>query len=322
VTLSFGSWDELRAGGHRVVAVCHPEWRGVKTAAFSFRVPVVETVDAAGVAAELVSSARDAGVRTVVVHGFPPGSDVLLSRAAAAGLETRVVLHSSMAQHGAEAGEARVADAVLGLATTGVVGRVGFVKEGLADSFRALGFPASFVPNRVPALPAFEPIDLGDDQLDVGVFAEPFWRKNVVTQMGAVALLDGARAHVVQMPEVAYLGGLPVVAHGTLPWDDFVRLQGSVDLNLYATLSECFPMTPMESYLAGVPCLVSRTSAVFRDDADLWALTTVAESDNPRAIAAAAQRLLAGRVEAVERARAWMERFDATARRLWDDFVA
>jgi hypothetical protein len=316
---SFDDWSEVGDAG--VLVVCHPEWRGVRTAAYSFRAPVAEVADAAGVAEVLVEQLDAAGAGTLVVHGFPPGSDRLLTAAAQRGVATRVVLHSSMTQHGAEMGEAAVADDVLALAAAGAVGRVGFVKEGLAEAFTALGHPAWFVPNRAPVLPSFQPLALGEGRLNVGVFAEPFWRKNVVTQLGAVAQLTEATAHVLSLPDVQYLSGLDVVEHGTLPWPEFIRLQGSVDLNLYVTLSECLPMTPMESYGAGVPCLLSPTSAVFADDPWLWDISTVVELDNPRAIAAAAERLLAEQDDAVTAAQEWITRWDEAAAVSWERFL-
>ncbi len=303
-----------------VVAVCHPAWRGVRTAAYTFRVPVVETADAGPHAAELAQALAGAGVEALVVHGFPPGSGRLLEQASALGMRTRLVLHSSPTQHGAEPGEARVAEEALALARAGTIGRLGFVKEGVAEALAALGHDVAYVPNRVPEVPEFEPQELGDG-LDVGVFSEPFWRKNVVAQILAAALLGADRVHVMQRPDVGYLDGLAIVEHGELPWADFMRLQASVDLNLYVTLSECQPLTPVESYAAGVPCLASRTSPLFRDDPELWELTTVDELDNPKAIAAAARRLLDRRDEAVAAARASLERWDAAAAARWEAFV-
>ncbi len=313
-----GGWDGLEAP---VVALCHPDWRGVRVAAHSFRVPVVETADAGPAAAELAQAMAGAGVEVLVIHGFPPGTGRLLEQARALGLRTRLVLHSSPVQHGAEQGEARVAEQALALSRAGTIGRLGFVKEGLAEALAALGHEVAYVPNRVPELPAVEPLDLGQG-LDVGVFAEPFWRKNVTTQMLAAVLARADRIHVMRRPDVRYLDGVEVVEHGELPWGDFIRVQASVDLNLYATLSECQPLTPVESYAAGVPCLVSRTSALFRDDPELWELTTVAEHDNPQAIADAALRLLEHRDDAVAAARASLARWDAAAAGAWEAFVA
>lgn len=177
-----------------------------------------------------------------------------------------------------------------------------------------------YTPNRAPSVEVPERIDLGNG-LHVGVFAAPIWRKNVVTQIAAVSLLDGATAHVMRHPDVAYLSGMDVVEHGELPWAEFVRLQGSVDLNLYVSLSACHPLAPVESYLAGVPCLVSRTSTLFRDDRDLWDLVSVSQADDPVAIAAAAGRLLDAGPSVVEEARRWIGKADGDAAHRWREFI-
>jgi hypothetical protein len=193
-------------------------------------------------------------------------------------------------------------------------------KKGVHQAFAAAGYPVTYVPNRVPRIPDFDKVDLGLG-FHVGVFAEPFWRKNVITQLLAVGLLGGAVAHVMQRPDVGYLDGIEIIEHGELPWEQFVALQGSVDLNLYVTLSECHPSTPQESYLAGVPCLMSRVSGVFKDDDRLWELTTIDLLDNPSAIADAGSRLLASQDEAVQRARNWMRAFDSRAAGIWATFA-
>lgn len=318
--LSFGSWDEFPATSPRVLQVCHPDWRGVRTVAYSFGGPVVECDDLVRWGDELVEAIGSARMDMVVLQGWPPGAALFAHRLHDAGIPTKALLHSSPAQHGAEVGEAGVVDEVLELGRSGVLAGVGMAKAGVHDAFRAAGFEVEYVPNRVPRLPKFDRVDLGPG-LHVGVFAEPFWRKNVVTQLLAVGLMEGAVAHVMRRPEVGYLDGLPIVEHGEMPWPEFVTLQGSVDINLYVTLSECHPSTPQESYLAGVPCLTSRVSAVFRDDPALWEMTSVEVADDPSAIAGAAAGLLAHRTEAVERAREWMRRMDELAKRAWRHFL-
>ena len=81
-------------------------------------------------------------------------------------------------------------------------------------------------------------------------------------------------------------------------------------------------MTPMESYLLGVPCLISRTSSLFTDDPELLALTSVIELDDPQRIAEIARVLGAARQEAVARAVASLRRMDAEAAHTWDAFVS
>ena len=313
---SFGSWDALNTDERRTIQICHPEWRGVRTAAYAFGDPVIES---AVLGTDLADEIAGAGVNTVVVHAAPPGTATFMKHASSRGVTMMQVIHSSMAQHGSDAGEAEAVSTALQLLSSRDLHRIGFVKMGVAEVFQGLGYSALHVPNRVPSLPRIEKVALPAG-LNVGVFHDPYWRKNVTTQLGATSLLDGT-AHVIRRPDVDYLDHIPIVEHGTLPWEDFVSLQASVDINLYVTLSECHPMGPMESYLADVPCLVSRTSELFRDDEDLRDLTTVTDLDDPTAIAEATQRLLADAPVAIDRARSWMARHDTTAEHAWRSFT-
>ena len=94
-----------------------------------------------------------------------------------------------------------------------------------------------------------------------------------------------------------------------------------MDINLYVTLSECHPLSPIESYQTGVPALMSRTSDVFRSDARLWDLTTVEIPDDPSEIVAAIRRLMEHAEEAIEHAHAWIDIADRGAAERWREFV-
>ena len=87
------------------------------------------------------------------------------------------------------------------------------------------------------------------------------------------------------------------------------------------TLTECHPLSPVESYLMGVPCLTSRTSWLFKEDQELWELTTVDRPDEPATIAEAAQTLLDSTADAVARARIWIGSADEAAKSTWEAFV-
>ena len=158
--LSFGSWDVL-AATERVIQICHPDWRGVRTVAYSFRTPVVECDNLTLWADHLIDHMTSARIETVVIQGWPPGAAGLATRLAEVGIEVKCVLHSSPAQHGAEMGEAAVADEVLSLGRSGILTEVGMAKVGVPAAFTAAGYPVTYVPNRVPVLPHLDPVDLG-----------------------------------------------------------------------------------------------------------------------------------------------------------------
>lgn len=289
---------------------------GVRTAARAFRDPVIESPSPSPALAERIA---DAGASTVVVQASPPGAPEFLARASELGLTTCQVFHSSMAQHGTDAGEGESLSVALAMTTEGSLGRLGFVKAGMAEVFSTKRTTTFHVPNRVPDLPELEQVPLGDHP-SFGVFLDPYWRKNVMTQLGAVHLLDGT-AHVMRRPAVPYIETWRIVEHGPMPWATFVSLQASVDINLYVTLSECHPMAPMESYLAGVPCLISATSDLFATDHDLRKMTTVSDHDNPAAIASSARMLLEAGDELVASAQAWMIAHDPVAASRWSEFT-
>ena len=292
------------------VAICHPDWRGIRSVTYAFGVPVVEARDLAASAEELASTFGDAGTALVVISGFPPGA-AELAQALTGTCRVRILMHSSMTQHGFEPGEADVISAVADGMHRGAIDALGFTKEGQAEAMSALGVPAVYVPAPTSRLDPVPGTDLGPD-LHVGVFAEATWRKNVTTQLGATALL-GAVAHITGRPQVSYLPGPPqIVAHGLLDREAFVTLMASVDLNLGVSLYEAYPVLPQESYWLGIPCLMSRTSTLFEGDPILEQLTIVDRFDNPAAIARAAHALLdaAAEEDVVERARAWMEGWD------------
>lgn len=318
--LSFGSWSQFPQRDPQVLQVCHPDWRGVRTVAYGFRTPVVECADLSVWGEALTEEISRLKVAVVVIQGWPPGSAHFAGLLHRAGVQVKCVLHSSPTQHGAEPGEAMVVDEILDLVSRGTIRSLGMAKAGVPEALTAAGHRVSYVPNRLPVLPDLTRVELGEDRA-VGVFAEPFWRKNVTTQLLATTLMEDVTAHVLRTPNNGYLRGLNIVEHGEMPYDQFISLQASVDLNLYVTLSECHPSTPQESYMTGVPCLISKTSSVFRSDSILWELTTVDELDNPSAIADAASRLFDSRDEALDRARQWMDQADVEGAERWAAFV-
>lgn len=298
--------------GVETVAFCHPDWRGIRAAAVASQLPLIERRDLGSGSAQLVDALRDKGIERVLVHGYPPGTEALLSDAKRRGIWTSCVLHSSPAQHTGDGVEGSVAQRVLQLSREGVIDKVGFVKKGVAEAFAALGYRAEHLPNRSPVVSTSQRIDLGEG-LHIGIFAEPIFRKNVATQILAAGLLSGAVIHVMRVPDLDYLRNCRIVEHGETGWSEFQDLLASMDLNLYVTLSECHPMTPLESYLGGVPCLVSDTSELFESDPVLHDLTVVRQHDDPTAVAKAADRLLHQRAVAVERAQGWIQEADTRA---------
>ncbi len=317
--LSFGTWADLPEGS--VVQVCHPDWRGVKAAAYAFRTPVVECDDLAEWAEELTAEIAGRSVTCVVIQGWPPGAGSFARLLSEKGVDAKAVLHSSPALQGEISSEADVVAEAFELARVGFLTGIGMDKSGVAEGFAAFGHQVTHLPNRASDMTGVTRMELGEG-FHVGVFGEPWWPKNILTQVLAVGLLEGSIAHLSRPLGVTYLDDTSHVVHDGLDRQAFLNLLGSVEVNLNVSLTECHPMLPIESYLLGVPCLMSRTSAVFRNDPALWDLTTVSEHDNPSAIAEAARILIRNRGEALERARAWIATADRDAEERWVSFIS
>lgn len=300
-----------------VLQVCHPSWRGVRASTLAFGDPLVQSDDLRAVANALATGQNLPSV--LVIQGWPDGAAVLAERAAALGIAVHAVFHSSPAQHGVDGGESEALDAIFSLADSGAISRVGTVKAGVADAFRAIGRSVQHVPNRVPTVPA-TPRVVVPAGTNVGIFLYPMWRKNVTTQILAAGM-NGWHPFVMQRPDVGYLSAEVMTEVGELPHDELLSLEASMTMAFNVTLSECHPMMPMEAYRLGVPCLMSRTSDLFADHDELFSLTTVAEADNPSAIAQAATDLLDERNNAVAWANSELDRIDAISLDRWLAFT-
>lgn len=318
--LSFGSWDQFPRDEPPVIQVCHPDWRGIRTATYAFQTPVVECEDLDKWSHDLILGMRAASIETVVIQGWPPGTPQFIERCSRSGISAKCVIHSSPALQGDSASEGEIVRQAFELREKGVLAEVAMVKFGVAEAFNSLGFPVTYLPNRAPEVPDVVRLDLGAGT-HVGVFGEPWWPKNIVTQVLAAKMLPDPVIHVTKRLRLEYIPSTSYVAHGELRWPDFMTLLGSMHLNLYVTHTECHPLLPVESYLMGVPCLISRTSSLFRNDPWLWAITSVDAHDEPVALAEAAKTLLDCGLTAVDRAVEWIRHADAEAARLWLRFI-
>jgi hypothetical protein len=301
-----------------VVQVCHPDWRGVRESAYAFRDPVIEASSLSVLIPQL-NDIRAAGAHTVVIQGWPPNAQLFAEAAAADGMRVLSVFHSSPAQHGVDAGEAEAVFQMLTLRSSGVLQGVATVKAGVAQSMRKAGYDVTHIGNRVPPTHPVDPATVAEGT-NVGIFLYPMWRKNVTTQILAAHDL-GWRPFVMADPKVPYLSPNDLTVCGELSRDEFLPILAAMDITLNVTLSECHPMLPMESYSLGVPCLMSRTSDLFIEDARLYELTTVDAADNPEAIARAAQTLLRHKDEALELAEAALDALDVRSATQWVEFT-
>src|SRR5262249_51979985 len=184
----------------------------------------------------------------------------------------------------------------------GAVRKLGFVKSGLAEFIRNLGYPAEYVMNAC-RLPLRQPrLDLAPGgKLNVGVFAPNVCHKNVPTQLMAALMVPGTVVHTSELPEAVYIRNKRerLIVHGILPRTEFLELLSQMHANLYVSLTECYPMTVLESLALGAVCLTCNISPIFDRRPDLVEALIVPQHDNPYAIAKRLSTALDKRAEIV-----------------------
>ena len=165
--------------GRDVVTVVHPNWRGVRSSAenlFDGRLYIDAIGDAQ--AALLAQRLHDARVERVVFHGLPMTHERLVRALRRFSPETRlfVIWHGNFMQLD-ESTDWHGLRTIIDWAREGVIERLGFVKQGMAEVFARQGIPTGFIQNYVRHLPAgpSTPMDGGPH---LGLWAvEPIWRK-------------------------------------------------------------------------------------------------------------------------------------------------
>src|SRR5262249_45390105 len=136
-------------------------------------------------------------------------------------------------------------------------------------------------------------------------------------------MVPGTRVHVSELPEAAYLQHRRerIIEHGILPSKEFLELLGQMHANLYISLTECYPMTVLESLALGVVCLLGNISPIFEPRPDLVQSLIVSQHDNPYAIAKRLSAVLDKRAEIVPRAQEYLLELNRIAEKRWQDFL-
>ncbi|MGO3713206.1 glycosyltransferase [Alcaligenes aquatilis] len=179
------------------------------------------------------------------------------------------------------------------------------VKPGLHLALERIGIRAWDIFNPVPDLPVSrQQSQGGDSTVQIGLFsAISSWYKNPYVQLLAVA----GRPDVVlntnlHEDDVRHMDlGIKAIRHyHHMPRPNFLQLIAQQDLNLYVTNTECSPMTALESWALGVPCIVGPAGDVYSAVSErLGELLVEPKVDNPTAIAARIDLVLAHRDEIV-----------------------
>jgi glycosyltransferase involved in cell wall biosynthesis len=181
-----------------------------------------------------------------------------------------------------------------------------------------MGIKALGINNPIPDLSSIRAEAHARQELrQVGVFsAVSSWYKNPYVQLLALAGKPNICLHTnIDKREVARLplGLEKITYYGHLARPQFLQIMAGLDLNLYVTNTECSPMTALESWALGVPCIVGPAGDIYSQVNDrLGQLLVEPHVDSASAIADRVDLVMDHREEIIQLLRESVDKYNST----------
>jgi len=248
----------------KVLHVCRADWHGILSATMALPGhklllspdgPGAEAYDA-DTLDKICEEIEGLGIRAVCFQGFSKEADSLaraFHRRFGTGLPMAAVSHVTSTQFQAPF-EIRMQAALRRALADGVLTRLGSVKPGFSMVMPEV-WPQTLV-NFCPVMPMEPSPPLV--AVEVLVPVENHWRKGLYTNLLAALRVPAVRKiHSVNAPtHLELLEDLSrVQVTGFLDRPALYRLMAQVDMVMNVSLAECQPMTQLEAFALGRPCL-------------------------------------------------------------------
>jgi len=231
------------------------------------------------------------GVQTVIFSGIPNYILKWIKQFHSKSIKTGIIYHGGFAELNGNKEKQKNFQIIKDYSQKGIINKIGVVKEGL-DVWFQLNSKAQ-VHRVCPTFSIPSKLDISnysDGKIHIGVFGNSTYNKNRHTQVAAAALINNSVIHILSPNEFDYL--LPtnrIVVHNNLNRTQFLSLLGSMDLNLYCSLSESWGQVILESIALKTPCLFSNNSGIEKFVGNEF---LVSEYDNPNSIYIKANEVL------------------------------
>ena len=276
--------DGVKSSSPDIIAVVSPYFRGVRSATKEL-VPdlfEVSNIYARSKARELARRIIQYSPKKVLVSGYAQGHEMLIEELNAADPDLRifVLIHSAFIWFDTYPAENYVFERFIKLAEQGTIEKVGFCKRDLAEYFKTFGVNTYFVMNRFyPEKHSVRKIN--SDDINIGIFGQNQWHRNITNQTIGALMVKNTKVHVNEISDHFFIDKSRIIVHGILPKEEFLKLYNNLDINMYISMTDCFPMVAIESMQYGIPCLVSDTSDVYSFSPELKKWLTVSTIDGP-----------------------------------------
>lgn len=246
--------------------------------------------------AELIMISKkvdDLNFKKVIFSGFVSYFSLIIENIKSA--KVGVIFHGALSELSNENNQLQL---ILKLADSGIIHHVAFIKKGLSDYFEKIISVKSFNLNLKTSLPDVLEIIHHDDSINIGVFGNSGFNKNIHNQVAASLAIKDSKVHVICDDDFSYLDkNKRIIRYSKLERNKFMALLGSMTLNSHISFSESWGQIVTESLAMGVPCLTSNNNGIFDHDEFLAETLIVNQYDNPLAIANRLEKIIDNRDE-------------------------
>jgi len=311
------------------IAVVNPSWRGVYSSTknlFDYVLEVPDSLDE-GSGLSYARMLSGTGCPVVVIQGFPHSYHYLVTsmRRLAPKVRIAVLWHGTFLQHHYDF-DWQSFRSVDRLYREGIIWKVGFVKQRMAEIMANRGMRTGFVRNFVRDIPErpSDPLPEGPHFGMWFLYSGPL--KNQLTMLAAISTFSQSKTHISGADErlIEFIRFMEIGAHIVDKVVDQRLIKfylSKMHLNLYVTLTECAPMLPLESLSVGVPCLMGPSNYYFDDYDYLRERLIVPQPDDAGLIADYMQRALEERSDIIAAYKKFAPDYNLLAMKSLADFV-
>lgn len=292
-----------------IIGVCHPAWRGIRSSTYGFtsnviEVPVIESGEEADEVADKILAYEP---KKIFLNGYPRGYNLLAKSLKTKNPSVRIffISHAPFTWYTDRLEELFWLKEMFTAYDERYIEKIGFVKKDPAVYFKQKGMNANFLMNRLPKFENFQHV-LNADVIRVGIWGSHLWHRNLLNQAVGALMVEGTEIHLNELPDYFFLDEKRVTRHGILPKEQYTEVMRTMDINMYVSFTECFPMTVIESMAQGIPCIVSDTSEVYSWSEYLKRNLIVNKIDSPIAIAERIREVLRNYEKIQEEYRAYL----------------
>lgn len=267
-----------------IISVASPYFRGVRSATVEMVPDIIEisNIYSRKKATDLARLILGYSPKKVLISGYAKGHELLIQQLKKANPDLRifVLIHSAFIWFDSYPAENYVFEQFINMAKSGIIEKVGFCKRDLAEYFKGQGINTYFVMNRFYP-ERFVTKHISKSNINIGVFGQNHWHRNITNQVIGALMVNNTHIHVNEISDHFFIDKARITVYGILPKAEFLKLYAGLDINMYISMTDCFPMVAIESMQYGVPCLVSDTSDVYSFNAKLKKWLTVSTIDGP-----------------------------------------